>query len=135
MKIEFENSIRRFSFLRRLPDIKIAWINPCWWMTKTKYVSSKLLSEGSKKHFSSALIPNMLSEDEQEDESGSPYFVIWKLKFQTRKLTTCTMQIVLGVPKIKLFKGKLTKNGKERNLSFQMKIYQNYLFKNSKIEY
>ena len=45
------------------------------------------------------------------------------------------MQIVLGVPKIKLFKGKLTENGKERNLSFQMKIYQNYLFKNSKIEY
>ena len=28
MKIEFENSIWRFSFLHRLPDIKIAWINP-----------------------------------------------------------------------------------------------------------
>ena len=30
MKIDFKNSIRRLSFLCRLPDIKIAWINPCW---------------------------------------------------------------------------------------------------------
>ena len=29
VKIEFENSIRRFSFLCRLTDIKIVWINPC----------------------------------------------------------------------------------------------------------
>ena len=29
MKIEVENSIRRLSFLCRLPDIKFAWINPC----------------------------------------------------------------------------------------------------------
>ena len=29
MKIQFENSIRRLSFLCRLRDIKIAWINPC----------------------------------------------------------------------------------------------------------
>ena len=29
MKIEFQNSIRRSSFLCRLPDIKIARINPC----------------------------------------------------------------------------------------------------------
>ena len=29
MKIEFENSIGRLSFLCRLPDIKIAWINAC----------------------------------------------------------------------------------------------------------
>ena len=29
MKIEFENSIRRLSFLCRLPDIKIAWVNLC----------------------------------------------------------------------------------------------------------
>ena len=29
MKIEFENSSRRFSFLYHLPDVKIAWINPC----------------------------------------------------------------------------------------------------------
>ena len=29
MKIEFENSIRRLSFLCCLADIKIAWINPC----------------------------------------------------------------------------------------------------------
>ena len=28
MKIEFENSIRRLSFLCRLTGIKIAWINP-----------------------------------------------------------------------------------------------------------
>ena len=28
LKIEFENSIRRLSFLCCLPDIKIAWINP-----------------------------------------------------------------------------------------------------------
>ena len=28
MKIEFENSIRRLSILCRLPDIRIAWINP-----------------------------------------------------------------------------------------------------------
>ena len=29
MKIEFENSIRRWSFLCRLLDIKVAWINSC----------------------------------------------------------------------------------------------------------
>ena len=29
MKIEFENSIRRLSFLCRQTDIKITWINPC----------------------------------------------------------------------------------------------------------
>ena len=29
MKVELENSITRLSFLCRLPDIKIAWINPC----------------------------------------------------------------------------------------------------------
>ena len=28
MKIEFENSFRKLSFLSRLADIKIAWINP-----------------------------------------------------------------------------------------------------------
>ena len=28
LKIEFENSIRRLSFLCCLPDIKIAWVNP-----------------------------------------------------------------------------------------------------------
>ena len=28
MKIKFKNSIRKLSFLCRLPDIKIAWINP-----------------------------------------------------------------------------------------------------------
>ena len=28
MKIEFESSIRRLSFLCHLPDIKIAWIYP-----------------------------------------------------------------------------------------------------------
>ena len=28
MKTEFENSIRRLSFLCHLPEIKIAWINP-----------------------------------------------------------------------------------------------------------
>ena len=28
MKIEFKNSIRTLSFLCRLPDIKISWINP-----------------------------------------------------------------------------------------------------------
>ena len=31
MKIEFENSIRRLSFLCHLPDIKIALINP-WYI-------------------------------------------------------------------------------------------------------
>ena len=30
MKIEFENLIRRLSFLGCLTDIKIACINPCW---------------------------------------------------------------------------------------------------------
>ena len=34
MKIEFENSIRRLSFLCHLPDLKIAWIS------KTAYSSS-----------------------------------------------------------------------------------------------
>ena len=29
MKIEFQNSIRRLTFLCSLPDIKIAWINSC----------------------------------------------------------------------------------------------------------
>ena len=29
MRIEFENSIRRLSILSLVPDIKIAWINPC----------------------------------------------------------------------------------------------------------
>ena len=33
MKIEFKNSIRRLSILRRLPDIKIAWINPWCYVT------------------------------------------------------------------------------------------------------
>ena len=28
MKIEFDNSVRRLSFLCRLTDIRIAWINP-----------------------------------------------------------------------------------------------------------
>ena len=28
MKSEFENSIRRLSILCRIPDIRIAWINP-----------------------------------------------------------------------------------------------------------
>ena len=34
MKTEFENSIRRLSFLFRLRDIKIAWVNPCikWYL-------------------------------------------------------------------------------------------------------
>ena len=50
------------------------------------YVSSTFLSEESKKHFNSALIPDMMSsEDKQEDENGSRYFVIRKPKFQTRK--------------------------------------------------
>ena len=30
MKIEFQNSIRRLSFLCRLTYIKIAWLNPCY---------------------------------------------------------------------------------------------------------
>ena len=29
MKIEFENSVTRLSFLGRLPDIQVAWISPC----------------------------------------------------------------------------------------------------------
>ena len=40
MKIEFENSIRRLSFLYHLPDIKIAWINPWSCMTSTNSVSN-----------------------------------------------------------------------------------------------
>ena len=52
----------------------------------TKYVSSTLLSEESKKHFTSALILDMMSsEDKQEDENGDQYFVIRKPKFRTRK--------------------------------------------------
>ena len=44
------------------------------------------MKKESNKHFSSALIPDMmLSEDEQEDENGSWYFVIQKWKFQTQK--------------------------------------------------
>ena len=33
-KIEFENSITRLSFLCRLPDIKITWINPCYLVSR-----------------------------------------------------------------------------------------------------
>ena len=39
MKTEFKSSIRRFSFLCRLPDIKIAWINPCF------YINNYVLGE------------------------------------------------------------------------------------------
>ena len=40
-----------------------------------------------KKRFSSALIPDMISsEDEQDDENGSQYFGIRKPKSRTRKL-------------------------------------------------
>ena len=31
IKIEFEDSFGRLSFLCHLPDIKIAWINVCQW--------------------------------------------------------------------------------------------------------
>ena len=34
MKVEFENSIKRLSFLCRLPDIKIAWIYPWIWISQ-----------------------------------------------------------------------------------------------------
>ena len=40
IKIEFENSIRRLSFLYYLPDIRIAWINPWSCMTSTNYVAN-----------------------------------------------------------------------------------------------
>ena len=51
----------------------------------TKYVSSTLLTEESKNHFTSALIHDIISlEDEQEDENGDQYFVIRKVKFGTR---------------------------------------------------
>ena len=33
-KIEFENSVRRLSFLCCLTDIKFAWINPCTYVEK-----------------------------------------------------------------------------------------------------
>ena len=50
------------------------------------YVSSTFLSGESKKPFNSALIPDMMSsEDKQEEENGSQYFVIRKPKFRTRK--------------------------------------------------
>ena len=32
MYIEFQNSIERLSFLCRLTDIKITWINPSWFL-------------------------------------------------------------------------------------------------------
>ena len=39
MKIEFENSIRRLSFLCHLTDIKIAWINP---QSRQDYIKAQL---------------------------------------------------------------------------------------------
>ena len=38
MKIEFENSVRRLNFMCRLPDIKIAWINPWLYLTDVQKV-------------------------------------------------------------------------------------------------
>ena len=44
MKIDFKNSIRRLSFLCHLPDIKIAWINPCWGI-QWKYFKVKIIQK------------------------------------------------------------------------------------------
>ena len=41
MKIEFENSIRRLSILCHIPDIKSAWINPCYYIIVTMIIVSK----------------------------------------------------------------------------------------------
>ena len=46
MTTEFKNSIRRLSFLYCLPDIKIAWINPC---------VSTMHSKASQNNFSNFL--------------------------------------------------------------------------------
>ena len=42
VKIEFENSIRRLSFLCHLTDIKIAWINPCIVAYRTQLEAAQL---------------------------------------------------------------------------------------------
>ena len=46
VKIEFENSMRRFSILCRLPDIKMAWINPCAILTRTRYINARVRIRG-----------------------------------------------------------------------------------------
>ena len=44
MKIEFEDSIPRLSFLCYLPDIKIAWINP--WIIQKLFAYNKYWPKG-----------------------------------------------------------------------------------------
>ena len=46
MKIKFENSIRRLSILYPLPDIKIAWLNPCA-PTRVEFLFRVLLGIGA----------------------------------------------------------------------------------------
>ena len=45
MKTEFENKIRRLSFLCRLMDIKIAWINPWYEMLTVILFKDLLINE------------------------------------------------------------------------------------------
>ena len=49
MKTEFENSIKRFSFWNCLPDIKIAWINPC--ISNSIHTFTELLTNNNKHFF------------------------------------------------------------------------------------
>ena len=45
MRIDFENSNRRFSFLCHLPDIQIVWINP--WFNEAMFQEILLPSSGN----------------------------------------------------------------------------------------
>ena len=60
MKIEFENSIRRWNFLSHLQYIKIGWINPWSCMTsknsKISVISSLIIDHITKNLFSSVRV-------------------------------------------------------------------------------
>ena len=49
MKIEFENVIRKLSFLCRLQDIKTARINPCSWSSANLEKYEELTLQGPLK--------------------------------------------------------------------------------------
>ena len=55
MKTEFENSVRRFSFLCCLPVIKIAWVNPCVPIKIKVSICNKLSCSSASKKSNSSL--------------------------------------------------------------------------------
>ena len=74
MKIEFENSIRRLSFLCRLTDIKTAWINP-WTSLQTSHNQLKFYQEQSGY--------DTIALQEINDKEKLEIFKNWKRKFHS----------------------------------------------------